>query len=84
MTGWRVGYVVANRCLLAQMTKLHQNVVSCASAFAQRGAIEAHGPQDSVHSMVKEFEKRKRFIVKALNSVEGLGVLSLKVLSTRS
>jgi len=73
MTGWRVGYLVANKEILREMVKLHQNVVTCASAFAQRGAIEAlNGPQDSVRSMVREFEKRREAIVAGLNGIDGV------------
>lgn len=76
MTGWRVGYVIANKDILAQMVKLHQNAVTCAAAFAQKGAIEAlNGPQDSVDSMVAEFERRRNAIVEGLNSIEGVSCI---------
>jgi aspartate/methionine/tyrosine aminotransferase len=72
MTGWRVGYLVAHKQMLAEMIKLHQNLVTCASSFAQMGAIEAlDGSQESVRSMVKEFDKRREIIVAGLNRIDG-------------
>jgi len=41
MTGWRLGYVIANRNLIRAMQKLHQNFFISASSFVQRAGIAA-------------------------------------------
>jgi aminotransferase len=73
MTGWRVGYVVAGAEITAQMQKLQENVVSCVNSAAQMGAVAAlSGPQDCVREMVAEYERRRKFLVSALNEIEGI------------
>ena len=41
MTGWRLGYVLANEYLVKMMKKIHQYVIMSAPTCAQYGAIEA-------------------------------------------
>lgn len=67
MTGLRIGYLNANENLNEELLKIHQYCVACASSIGQMGAIEAlKGPQDSVKSMVNEFEKRRDLITSRL------------------
>ena len=40
MTGWRVGYVVAHKAIIAEMEKLMEHMVSGVTAVAQRAALE--------------------------------------------
>lgn len=73
MTGWRVGYVVAGAEITAQMQKLQENVVSCVNSAAQMGAVAAlSGPQDCVDAMVAEYDRRRKFLVSALNEIKGI------------
>ena len=41
MTGWRLGYVCANKILIDAMKKIHQYAIMCAPTTAQYAAIEA-------------------------------------------
>jgi len=70
MTGWRIGYVAANQELIQPITKIHQYTMLCASTMAQMAAIEAlkHG-EDDVEKMVREYDRRRRIIVKRLNEI---------------
>ena len=73
MTGWRVGYAIATRELVNAMARIQQNSTTCAASFAQRAALEAlRGPQDCVEEMRREYDRRRRTLVKALNEVEGV------------
>jgi aspartate/methionine/tyrosine aminotransferase len=73
MTGWRVGYVVAGPEITAQMQKLQENVVSCVNSAAQMGAVAAlSGPQDCIHEMVAEYDRRRKFLVSSLNEIKGI------------
>lgn len=75
MTGWRLGYVVANPELVSAMIRIHQYCVSCAVSFAQWGAVEAlNGPQDSVEFMVGEFDRRRQMLYERLITIPGLKV----------
>jgi len=73
MTGWRVGYAIAPRELVNAMARIQQNSTTCAASFAQKAALEAlRGPQDCVEEMRREYDRRRRTLVKALNEVEGV------------
>jgi aminotransferase len=72
MTGWRIGYVVANQTITNCIRKIHGYMVSCAAASAQRAALEAlTGPQDCVNQMIEEYSHRRKMIVEALNKIDG-------------
>ena len=73
MTGWRVGYGVFPEELVEPVTRLVTNSVSCTAAFVQRAAVLAlGGPQDSVHTMVAEFRRRRDVLVEGLNAIPGI------------
>lgn len=73
MTGWRIGYCIANKDIIKQFEMIMVNSVSCTCSFTQMAAIEAlTGPQDSVDEMRAEFKKRRDWLVDALNKIEGI------------
>lgn len=73
MTGWRLGYAVADPEIISRMVTLQINISSCATSFAQKAAVEAlNGPQDCVRDMVREYLMRRDAIVSGLNKIEGL------------
>lgn len=73
MDGWRLGYVAAPRDIARPVLKVSMYNVSCATSFAQMGAVAAlRGPQDCVTEMVAEFDRRRRMIMDALANIEGL------------
>ena len=63
MTGWRIGYALGNRAIIAAMTKIHQYTMLCAPITAQIAAIEAlrHG-EKYMKKMVAEYDRRRRLI----------------------
>ncbi len=70
MTGLRVGYVYGPRELIFPLWLLHQYVTACVNGLAQYVALAAlREPQNFVRDMVKEFDKRRRFICKRLNEI---------------
>ncbi len=70
MTGWRLGYGIMPEELVAPITKLAVNSVSCAASFSQRAVISAlDGPQDALQAMAAEFAQRRRLIVDGLRSI---------------
>lgn len=73
MTGWRMGYGVMPADLAAQIAKLQTNATSCTASFTQIAGVEAlRGDQSGAEAMVAEFRRRREFIVKRLNQIEGL------------
>jgi aminotransferase len=72
MTGWRIGYVVANQVTTNEIRKIHDFMVSCAPASAQKAALAAlSGPQECVSDMLEEYARRREQIVTGLNEIEG-------------
>ncbi len=70
MTGWRIGYIAANEQLIEAMLKIHQYTMLCVPTMSQMAAIEAlRSGEDDVAKMVKEYDSRRRFIVKKLNEI---------------
>jgi len=70
MTGFRVGYACGPADIVGAMTKIHQYTMLCASITGQLAAIEAiKNSANDVLSMKKEYDRRRRFIVGALNEI---------------
>jgi len=75
MTGWRLGFVAASPDAISAMVRVHQYVTICATSFAQWGAVAAlTGPQDEVHHMVAQFDKRGALVSNALQEMPGIQV----------
>ena len=79
MTGWSMGYAVWPDGLIDRLRKLAVNCWSCVNAPAQWAGIEAlTGPQDAVHAMVAEFDRRRRVVVEGLNALPGVSCATPK------
>ena len=73
MTGWRLGYAAGPKAIIKAMTDIQSQVTSNPTSIAQWAAVEAlTGPQDEIAKMVGEFDRRRRFIVEALNAIPGV------------
>ncbi len=70
MTGFRIGYACGPADIIAGMTKIHQYTMLCVPITGQMAAIEAlkNGHKD-VLSMKKEYNRRRDFMVDALNEI---------------
>jgi aminotransferase len=70
MTGFRIGYVCGPTDIVGAMTKIHQYTMLCASITGQMAAMEAlKNAAGDVQAMKKEYDRRRRFIVGALNDI---------------
>lgn len=70
MTGWRMGFSVWPKPLYDNARKLAVNSHSCVNAPAQWAGLAAlTGPQDAVHAMVAEFDRRRKAVVAGLNAL---------------
>jgi aspartate aminotransferase len=73
MTGWRVGYAAGPRPIITAMGNVQGHFTSGTNTMAQKAAIAAvYGPQDFIRGMVEEYDRRRRYIVKRLNSIPGV------------
>jgi aspartate aminotransferase len=70
MTGWRLGYAVAPKQIITEMSKVQQHTISQATTFAMWGGVAAlKGDQHCVEEMRKEFDRRRKYVISELNQM---------------
>lgn len=73
MTGWRLGWLAASPEIIKLASKLSTQTVSSAATFTMAATAAAlNGPQDCVEEMRAAYQKRRDFMVKALNEIDGV------------
>ncbi|GGQ62435.1 aspartate aminotransferase [Kitasatospora sp. CB02891] len=73
MTGWRVGWLIAPKDVVAAAANLQSHATSNVSNVAQRAALAAvAGDLSAVDEMKTAFDRRRRTIVAMLNEIEGV------------
>ncbi|GIJ76524.1 pyridoxal phosphate-dependent aminotransferase [Micromonospora phaseoli] len=73
MTGFRIGWCVANRDLITAMDIFQQNSVTNVPAFVQLAALAAlTGPQDHVVATRDRLRAKRDRVVAALNALPGV------------
>jgi len=77
MTGWRLGYAVAQKHVIDALDMLVLNTFTCTAEFSQVAAIEAlRDSTNAVPAMVEEYRKRRDLFVERLNRIPGFRCLS--------
>ena len=70
MTGWRLGWAVAPKEMLAPICKIHQFGIMSAPTTAQFAGIEAIRTGDAdVYRMRTQYDMRRRYLVEELRSM---------------
>lgn len=73
MTGWRIGYTASSEKIAKIMANIQSHATSNPNSIAQYASIEAlNGPQEDVERMKNEFEKRRNYMVKKINSIKDI------------
>src|SRR5215813_1622227 len=73
MTGWRIGYVLADPQIIGAAVKLQSHSTSNPTSISQKAALEAlTGPQESVGIMLAEYAKRRKFVLDRLRAIPGV------------
>jgi len=76
MTGWRLGYAIANPHIIRNFANWATNTISCAATFIQDAGVMAmnsnKAPSDA---MVQQFERRRNLICELINDIEGISCL---------
>ena len=76
MTGWRIGYTASPRAIAKVMSNVQSHATSNPNSIAQKAALAAlTGPMDAAFAMREEFEKRRNYMVKRINSIENVSCL---------
>jgi aminotransferase len=76
MTGWRVGYLVANESLIKQIFKAHDSLVTCPTVVSQYAALEAlRGAQNIRKTCKNTFSQHRKIVSDGLHGIEGVSVI---------
>jgi len=75
MTGWRIGFTVANETWTKAMVKLQSHSATHPTSFVQYACAKALADYEAtisaVRSMTAEYERRKNWFIPALDQVDG-------------
>jgi len=73
MTGWRLGYMAANKEIAAANEKMQGQTTSGTSSISQRAGIVAYEQGlESVLEMKKAFERRRMLVYNLLSDIPGI------------
>ncbi|HEX4265523.1 MAG TPA: pyridoxal phosphate-dependent aminotransferase [Verrucomicrobiae bacterium] len=79
MTGWRLGWCAAPEPIAKAIDAIQSHSTSNPNSFAQKGGVAAlTGPQDHLPKWLAEFDKRRQFAHKKLNSIPGISCVNAK------
>lgn len=68
MTGWRLGFAVADPSIIKQMAKIQGHTATSPATFVQAAAVTALKEcKDDVEAMVKEFSERRKIVIEMLD-----------------
>lgn len=71
MTGWRLGYTASVQSIAKAMGSLQSHATSNPNSIAQYAGIAAlYGPRDELNAMVNEFDRRRKYMVARINSID--------------
>lgn len=77
MTGWRIGYAGGPEKLIKAMENVQSQSTSNPTSISQVAAEAAlNGDQGCITPMLKAFNERQDFVVKAFNAIRGLKCLT--------
>ncbi len=73
MTGWRAGFALGPKPIIAAMSKLQSQSTSSTASFVQKAAVAAlTGPQDCVAEMRADYLKLRDRVLAGLKTIPGL------------
>ncbi|MEO0237841.1 MAG: pyridoxal phosphate-dependent aminotransferase [candidate division WOR-3 bacterium] len=73
MTGWRIGYLGGEKKLVEKALMVQTHSTSCTSSISQKAAVAALKLDEKiVNKMIDEFAKRREFLMKKVEKIEGL------------
>ena len=77
MTGWRIGYCAGPSDIIKAMRLVQDHQTSNVCSIAQKAAVSAlKGTQKPLEEMIAEFSKRRDYMVKRLQNMNGINCQS--------
>ena len=79
MTGWRLGFTAAPEPIAKAIDAIQSHSTSNPTSFAQKGGVVAlTGSQEHLPKWLAEFDKRRVFAWKKLNSIPGISCVNAR------
>lgn len=76
MTGWRMGWAVGPRHIIAAMSNIQSQQTSSPSSISQYASLAAlQGDQECIEKMRREFEARRDLVCRRLETMPGISFL---------
>ena len=73
MTGWRIGFAMAEARVIEAMSTLQGQTTTNAAAVSQAAALAAvEGNTDELETMRREFDRRRQYMVRTLRAMPGV------------
>ena len=73
MTGWRLGYIIAPKNIIEQVSKIHYYTVACPQSPIEYAALIALQKSGYYTEMMRErFKKRRELMYKLLSKIDGV------------
>ncbi len=77
MTGWRIGYIAAEPEIAKAVSNIQSHMTSNPCSIAQAASVEAlDGDQSVIDDMRREYISRRDYMVKRINSIDGVSCLN--------
>ncbi|WP_165038014.1 pyridoxal phosphate-dependent aminotransferase [Enterococcus sp. ZJ1622] len=69
MTGWRIGFIFAQKQLIDEIVKVHQYLVTAATTISQKAAIEALSNMEDSEKMKEHYRQRRDYLTARLRAL---------------
>ena len=78
MTGWRVGYIIAQEKMITGMLKVQQNTATCPVTFIQHACLAAlsSDTEKFISQSVNYYQKNRDYLVKSINALKHFSVIA--------
>jgi aspartate/methionine/tyrosine aminotransferase len=75
MTGWRLGWMIGRKDLIARAAQLNEYIISCASGFAQRAAeTSLLWGENVLREMVCRLRENRDYCLRVLKKIKGVTI----------
>lgn len=75
MTGWRIGYICAEKQVVDTIYLAYQHALTCISEFSQYAAIVALDCKDEMEMMRRSYEHRRNLVISRFQEIPGMNCL---------